>query len=52
VNPGGNYLSAGDIPLPYVYAFSSIAYLLAAAYWAQLLIFKKSTRVFRAHWLM
>ncbi|KAG2191368.1 hypothetical protein INT46_005004 [Mucor plumbeus] len=52
VNPNGNYLSAGDIPLPYVYAFSSLAYLLAAAYWCSLLIFKKNKRVFRAHWLM
>ncbi|CAO3638071.1 unnamed protein product [Mucor fragilis] len=52
VNPNGNYLSAGDIPLPYVYAFSSIAYLLAAAYWCSLLVFKKNKRIFRAHWLM
>ncbi|KAL7326659.1 hypothetical protein PS15p_208958 [Mucor circinelloides] len=52
VNPNGNYLSAGDIPLPYVYAFSSFAYLLAAVYWCSLLIFKKNKRIFRAHWLM
>ncbi|GAA5803522.1 hypothetical protein HPULCUR_009004 [Helicostylum pulchrum] len=52
VNPNGNYLSAGDIPLPYVYALSSIAYLIAAMYWISLLIFRKDTSIFRAHWLM
>ncbi|KAI8881639.1 hypothetical protein K501DRAFT_334567 [Backusella circina FSU 941] len=53
VNPGNNHLSAGDSPLPYVYGFSSLTYLLASAYWCHLLLFKKNTkRVFRAHWLM
>lgn len=53
VNPNGNYLSAGDIPLPYVYGISSFAYALASAFWLQLLILKKNTtRVFRAHWFM
>jgi hypothetical protein len=53
VNPNGNYLSAGDIPLPYVYGISSFTYVLASGYWLQLLILKKNTtRVFRAHWFM
>jgi hypothetical protein len=53
VNPNGNYLSAGDIPLPYVYGISSFAYALASGYWLQLLILKKNTtRVFKAHWFM
>ncbi|KAI7853006.1 lung seven transmembrane receptor-domain-containing protein [Circinella umbellata] len=52
VNPGNNHLSAGDTPLPTVYTYSSIAYLIAAIYWLGLLVFRKETRVFRAHWLM
>ncbi|SAM04725.1 hypothetical protein [Absidia glauca] len=52
VNPGNNHLSAGDSPLPLVYGISSFAYLSAAAYWIHLLLIRKDTRVFRAHWLM
>ncbi|RCI01907.1 hypothetical protein CU098_000946, partial [Rhizopus stolonifer] len=53
LNPNGNYLSAGDIPLPYVYAFSSVAYAVIAVYWTGLLILNKNNvQVFRAHWLM
>lgn len=52
VNPGNNHLSAGDTPLPLVYGISSVAYLLVAFYWFSLLVFRKDTRVFRAHWLM
>ncbi|KAG0170611.1 hypothetical protein DFQ28_002059 [Apophysomyces sp. BC1034] len=52
VNPGNNYLSAGDTPLPLVYSVSSAAYVVVAAYWTSLLVFRRDTRVFRAHWLM
>ncbi|KAI9495123.1 lung seven transmembrane receptor-domain-containing protein [Zychaea mexicana] len=52
VNPGNNHLSAGDTPLPKVYGASSAAYLVAALYWFSLLVFRKDTRVFRAHWLI
>ncbi|ORZ19879.1 lung seven transmembrane receptor-domain-containing protein [Absidia repens] len=52
VNPGNNHLSAGDSPLPWVYGLSSFAYLLAALYWISLLVVRKDTKVFRAHWLM
>ncbi|KAI8136662.1 lung seven transmembrane receptor-domain-containing protein [Fennellomyces sp. T-0311] len=52
VNPGNNHLSAGDTPLPSVYGMSSAAYLVVALYWLSLLVFRKDTRVFRAHWLM
>ncbi|KAI8341286.1 lung seven transmembrane receptor-domain-containing protein [Chlamydoabsidia padenii] len=52
VNPGNNHLSAGDSPLPLVYGLSSFAYLSAAAYWIHLLLVRKDTKVFRAHWLM
>ncbi|CAO3596820.1 unnamed protein product [Absidia cylindrospora] len=52
VNPGNNHLSAGDSPLPWVYGLSSFAYLVAALYWISLLVVRKDTKVFRAHWLM
>ncbi|ORX57026.1 hypothetical protein DM01DRAFT_1406453 [Hesseltinella vesiculosa] len=52
VNPGNNYLSAGDSPLPTVYGFASFTYVLMAAYWSWLLVYRKDTTVFRAHWLM
>ncbi|KAI8064352.1 lung seven transmembrane receptor-domain-containing protein [Gongronella butleri] len=52
VNPGNSHLSAGDAPLPVVYGLSSLAYIGMAAYWAYLLVYRKDTRVFRAHWLM
>ncbi|KAI9322374.1 lung seven transmembrane receptor-domain-containing protein [Dichotomocladium elegans] len=52
INPNANHLSAGDTPLPYVYGFSSAAYLVIAFYWFHLLVYRKDTRVFRAHWLM
>ncbi|KAI8360772.1 lung seven transmembrane receptor-domain-containing protein [Blakeslea trispora] len=53
VNPNGNYLSAGDIPLPYVYMLSTIAYIMATLYWLSLLVLKGThSQVFRAHWLM
>lgn len=52
INPGNNHLSAGDTPLPIVYGVSALAYLLAALYWLRLLLLRKDTRVFRAHWFM
>ncbi|OBZ83206.1 hypothetical protein A0J61_08748 [Choanephora cucurbitarum] len=53
INPNGNYLSAGDIPLPYVYMVSSAAYVTATLYWLSLLVLKRNqSQVFRAHWLM
>lgn len=52
MNPNGNHLSAGDIPLPCVYIGSAVVYAIAAIYWVYLLISRKNTRVFKAHWLM
>ncbi|KAF9934108.1 hypothetical protein FBU30_003389 [Linnemannia zychae] len=51
VNPGGNYLSAGDIPLPRVYAGVAIAYFIASALWASMLM-KKENKVFWPHKLI
>ncbi|KAF9359282.1 hypothetical protein BGX26_012662 [Mortierella sp. AD094] len=51
VNPNGNYLSAGDIPLPKVYAGSAIAYFAASALWLSMLL-KKDTKVFWPHKLI
>ncbi|KAF9302654.1 hypothetical protein BGZ74_005031 [Mortierella antarctica] len=51
INPGMNYLSAGDIPLPKVYGASAIAYLAAGSVWASILM-KKDTRVFWPHKLI
>ncbi|CAO3662646.1 unnamed protein product [Umbelopsis ramanniana] len=52
INPGPNYLSAGDSPLPTVYGVSSIAFFVAAAIWGFLLFRNKSQRVFKSHYLM
>lgn len=51
INPGNNYLSAGDIPLPKVYAGSALAYFVASGLWAYMLL-KKDTKVFWPHKLM
>ncbi|KAF9352340.1 hypothetical protein BGX34_012206 [Mortierella sp. NVP85] len=51
INPDNNYLSAGDIPLPKVYAGSAIAYFGASTLWLYMLM-KKDTRVFWPHKLM
>ncbi|KAI1315241.1 hypothetical protein EDD11_001073 [Mortierella claussenii] len=51
INPGNNYLSAGDIPLPKVYAGSAIAYFLAGGLWFTMLM-KKDTKVFWPHKLI
>ncbi|ORZ02760.1 lung seven transmembrane receptor-domain-containing protein [Syncephalastrum racemosum] len=51
VNPNNNHLSAGDTPLPVVYAVSALSYGAVAAYWTWLL-FRRDAQVFRAHWLM
>lgn len=51
INPGNNYLSAGDIPLPKVYAASAVAYFIASILWAAMLM-KKDTKVFWPHKLM
>lgn len=37
MNPGQNYLSAGDIPLPKVYGGSAVAYAVAAMAWLYML---------------
>ncbi|KAI8367551.1 lung seven transmembrane receptor-domain-containing protein [Radiomyces spectabilis] len=52
INPNNNHLSAGDSPLPTVYAVACVAYILVAGYWFSLLTFRQDTKVFRAHWLM
>ncbi|KAF9919908.1 hypothetical protein BGZ65_011707, partial [Modicella reniformis] len=51
INPGNNHLSAGDIPLPKVYAASAIAYFAASAIWLSRLM-RKDTKVFWPHKLM
>ncbi|KAF9984862.1 hypothetical protein BGZ75_003586 [Mortierella antarctica] len=51
INPGNNYLSAGDIPLPKVYAASAVAYFAASVLWAAMLM-KKDTKVFWPHKLI
>ncbi|KAF9088587.1 hypothetical protein BGX23_007250 [Mortierella sp. AD031] len=51
INPGNNYLSAGDIPLPKVYAGAALAYFVASALWAYMLL-KKDTKVFWPHKLI
>ncbi|KAF8930614.1 lung seven transmembrane receptor-domain-containing protein [Dissophora ornata] len=51
INPGNNYLSAGDIPLPRVYAGSAVAYFAASALWLTMLM-KKDTKVFWPHKLI
>ncbi|KAG0367085.1 hypothetical protein BGZ54_004430 [Gamsiella multidivaricata] len=51
INPGNNYLSAGDIPLPRVYAGSAVAYFAASALWFYMLM-KKDTKVFWPHKLI
>ncbi|KAF9583329.1 hypothetical protein BGW38_009741 [Lunasporangiospora selenospora] len=51
INPGDNYLSAGDIPLPKVYAGSAVAYFVASAIWASMLL-RKDTKVFWPHRLI
>ncbi|KAF9124656.1 hypothetical protein BGW39_007989 [Mortierella sp. 14UC] len=51
INPGNNYLSAGDIPLPKVYGGAAVAYFVASAIWASMLL-KKDTKVFWPHKLI
>ncbi|KAG0230997.1 hypothetical protein BGX31_005666 [Mortierella sp. GBA43] len=51
INPGNNYLSAGDIPLPKVYGASAVAYFVASGVWLYMLM-RKDTRVFWPHKLM
>ncbi|KAF9149493.1 hypothetical protein BG015_008723 [Linnemannia schmuckeri] len=51
INPGNNYLSAGDIPLPKVYGGAALAYFVASALWAYMLL-KKDTKVFWPHKLI
>ncbi|KAF9434953.1 hypothetical protein BGZ76_007128, partial [Entomortierella beljakovae] len=51
VNPNNNYLSAGDIPLPKVYAASAVAYFAASVLWLSMLL-KKDAKVFWPHKLM
>jgi len=52
VNPGPNFLSAGDSPLPLVYGVSSIASFIAAVLWGSLLVSNRSYKVFKSHYLM
>ncbi|CAO3623232.1 unnamed protein product [Cunninghamella blakesleeana] len=52
INPGNNYLSAGDSPLPLVYGLSAFAYFGIVVYWVNLLRHKDYNKVTRAHWLM
>ncbi|KAG0272254.1 hypothetical protein BGZ95_012000 [Linnemannia exigua] len=51
INPGNNFLSAGDIPLPKVYAGAALAYFVASGLWAYMLL-KKDTKVFWPHKLI
>ncbi|CAO3571244.1 unnamed protein product [Mortierella alpina] len=51
INPGNNYLSAGDIPLTKVYAASAVAYFAASVLWSAMLM-KKDTKVFWPHKLI
>ncbi|KAG0259974.1 hypothetical protein DFQ27_003786 [Actinomortierella ambigua] len=51
VNPGQCFLSAGDIPLPRVYAGAAIAYFIAGGIWTFMLT-RKDTRVFWPHRLI
>ncbi|ORZ27130.1 lung seven transmembrane receptor-domain-containing protein [Lobosporangium transversale] len=51
INPGNNYLSAGDIPLPKVYAGSAVAYFIASGIWLYMLT-RRDTRVFWPHKLI
>lgn len=51
INPNNNHLSAGDTPLPVVYAIAALSYGVVAMYWTWLLL-RRDAQVFRAHWLM
>ncbi|KAF8983446.1 hypothetical protein BGZ52_000885, partial [Haplosporangium bisporale] len=51
VNPGGNYLSAGDIPLPKVYGAAAVAYAVAGLAWLYILT-RNDTKVFWPHKLL
>jgi len=51
MNPGENFLSAGDIPLPKVYGAAAVAYFVASVLWAYMLL-RKDTKVFWPHKLM
>ncbi|KAG0353451.1 hypothetical protein BG005_007269 [Podila minutissima] len=51
MNPGQNYLSAGDIPLPKVYGGSAVAYAVAAMAWLYMLT-RNDTKVFWPHKLI
>eukprot|EP00164_Ancoracysta_twista_P000153 GFYU01000224.1.p1 GENE.GFYU01000224.1~~GFYU01000224.1.p1 ORF type:complete len:437 (+),score=152.17 GFYU01000224.1:31-1341(+) len=50
-NPGPNYLSAGDSPLPTVYAICGLIFLGATGLWAFVLI-KRKDRTHKIHFLM
>ncbi|KAM3586168.1 hypothetical protein VKS41_002696 [Umbelopsis sp. WA50703] len=52
INPGPNYLSAGDSPLPTVYGLSSVASFIAAVLWGYVLLKTRDYRVFKSHYLM
>ena len=51
VNPGGNYLSAGDIPLPTVLGFMCAVFAVAAGLWVRWLR-RNAADVHRVHHLM
>ncbi|KAF9314794.1 hypothetical protein BG003_003776 [Podila horticola] len=51
VNPGQNYLSAGDIPLPKVYGASAVAYAVSAMAWLYVLT-RNDTKVLWPHKLI
>lgn len=51
VNPGPDYLGAGLAPLPALYGVMSVAFALAAAAWARVLVVNRAN-LFKIHHLM
>ncbi|XP_075229830.1 protein GPR107 isoform X2 [Lycorma delicatula] len=48
---GGNYLSAGEMPLPALYSMMSVLFLLSGCFWV-FIVAKSRHPVFKIHYLM
>jgi len=51
-NPGPEYVSVGEAPLPMVFGMLAIAYFIAALVWGYQLLRKQDSKVLWPHWLM
>eukprot|EP00274_Cyanoptyche_gloeocystis_P000070 CAMPEP_0196658106 /NCGR_PEP_ID=MMETSP1086-20130531/27337_1 /TAXON_ID=77921 /ORGANISM="Cyanoptyche gloeocystis , Strain SAG4.97" /LENGTH=448 /DNA_ID=CAMNT_0041991529 /DNA_START=55 /DNA_END=1401 /DNA_ORIENTATION=- len=51
VNPGPNYLSAGETPLPLMYTLMTFVFIAAGVFWVFLLL-KDRQNTHKIHWLM